>query len=134
MDNNNIKVYDLTTEEGYKGFNEQLDYLESKDLSFLDLFGLDSKKVINVLREIGECTYNQSQEEKKEEERKKEEKKKFSRPSDLLDVNKKLQIHKIVEEYINTMIRPFNNGKLTDNQINDAYAGLFEFACWVMNR
>lgn len=130
MDNNdNIKVYDLTTEEGYKGFNEQLDNLESKDLSVLDLFGLDSKKVIKVLREIGERTYNQSQEEKK-----KEEKKKFNRPSDLLDVNKKLQIHKIVEEYINTMIKPFNNGKLTNNQINDAYAGLFEFACWIMNR
>jgi hypothetical protein len=125
---NDFQVYDLTTEEGYKGFNEQLDNLESKDLSILDLFGLDSKKVIETLREIGDRTYNQSKKEKKQEE------KKFNRPSDLLDVNKKLQIHKIVEEYINTMIKPFNNGKLTDNQINDAYAGLFEFACWIMNK
>ena len=32
------------------------------------------------------------------------------------------------------MIKPYNNGLLTNQQINDAYAGLYEFAAWIMNR
>ena len=124
-----IEVFDLTTKEGLEGYNKQLDQLENTDLSILKLFGLNGDDVIDKLRKIGNAIYENN---KKEEE--KEDEPKFTRPSDLLDVNKKLQIHKIVQEYVDTMIKPFNNGKLTDNQINDAYAGLFEFACWVMNR
>ena len=124
-----IEVFDLTTKEGLEGYNKQLDQLENTDLSILKLFGLNGDDVIDKLRKIGNVIYENN---KKEEE--KEDEPKFTRPSDLLDVNKKLQIHKIVQEYVDTMIKPFNNGKLTDNQINDAYAGLFEFACWVMNR
>lgn len=124
-----IEVFDLTTKEGLEGYNKQLDQLENTDLSILKLFGLNGDDVIDKLRKIGSAIYENN---KKEEE--KEDEPKFTRPSDLLDVNKKLQIHKIVQEYVDTMIKPFNNGKLTDNQINDAYAGLFEFACWVMNR
>ncbi len=122
-----IEVFDLTTKEGLEGYNKQLDQLENTDLSILKLFGLNGDDVIDKLRKIGNAIYENNKEEE-------EEKPKFTRPSDLLDVNKKLQIHKIVQEYVDTMIKPFNNGKLTDNQINDAYAGLFEFACWVMNR
>jgi len=122
-----IEVFDLTTKEGLEGYNKQLDQLENTDLSILKLFGLNGNDVIDKLRKIGNAIYENNKEEE-------EEKPKFTRPSDLLDVNKKLQIHKIVQEYVDTMIKPFNNGKLTDNQINDAYAGLFEFACWVMNR
>ena len=124
-----IEVFDLTTKEGLEGYNKQLDQLENTDLSILKLFGLNGDDVIDKLRKIGNVIYENN---KKEEE--KEDEPKFTRPSDLLDVNKKLQIHKIVQEYVDTMVKPFNNGKLTDNQINDAYAGLFKFACWVMNR
>ena len=60
--------------------------------------------------------------------------KKFIRPSELLNVNQKLQLHKIVQEYVDTMIKPYNKGALTTQQINDAYAGLYEFAAWVMNK
>ena len=123
-----IEVFDLTTKEGLEGYNKQLDQLENSDLSILKLFGIDGDDVIDRLRKIGNAIYENN---KKEEE---EETPKFTRPSDLLDVDKKLQIHKIVQEYVDTMVKPFNNGKLTENQINDAYAGLFEFACWVMNR
>jgi hypothetical protein len=56
------------------------------------------------------------------------------RPSELLDYDHKLQLHKITQQYIDEMIKPYNNGKLTDEQINDAYAGLYEFAAWIMNK
>ena len=123
-----IEVFDLSTKEGLEGYNKQLNQLENSDLGILKLFGIDGNDVIDRLRKIGNAIYENN---KKEEE---EETPKFTRPSDLLDVDKKLQIHKIVQEYVDTMVKPFNNGKLTENQINDAYAGLFEFACWVMNR
>lgn len=123
-----IEVFDLTTKEGLEGYNKQLDKLENSDLSILKLFGIDGDDVIDKLRKMGNAIYENNKKEKEEETNK------FTRPSDLLDVDKKLQIHKIVQEYIDTMVKPFNNGKLTKNQINDAYAGLFEFACWVMNR
>jgi len=122
-----IEVFDLSTKEGLEGYNKQLDQLENSDLSILKLFGIDGDDIIDRLRKIGNAIYENN---KKEE----DEKFKFTRPSDLLDVNKKLQIHKIVQEYVDTMVKPFNNGKLTETQINDAYAGLFEFACWIMNR
>lgn len=39
----------------------------------------------------------------------------------ITDINKKMQIHKIVQEYT------------TENNIsNDDYAKLFEFACWIL--
>lgn len=122
-----IEVFDLTTKEGLNKYNEQLDKLEDSDLSILKLFGLDGDELIDRLRKIGKAVYENNNKEEEEEP-------KFTRPSDLLSVDKKLQIHKIVQEYVDTMVKPFNNGKLTDNQINDAYAGLFEFACWIMNR
>jgi len=121
-----VEVFDLTTKEGLEGYNKQLDQLENSDLRILKLFGIDGDEVIDRLRKVGNAIY--------ENNKKNEEENKFTRPSDLLDVDKKLQIHKIVQEYVDTMVKPFNNGKLTENQINDAYAGLFEFACWVMNR
>jgi len=122
-----VEVFDLTTKEGLEGYNKQLDQLENSDLRILKLFGIDGDEVIDRLRKVGNAIYENNK-------KKNEEENKFTRPSDLLDVDKKLQIHKIVQEYVDTMVKPFNNGKLTENQINDAYAGLFEFACWVMNR
>ena len=124
-----IKVYDLSTEEGLKGYNNQLDELQNSDLNILQLFGLDGDELIEKLRQIGKAIYENNKEEESEEETPK-----FTRPSDLLSTDKKLQIHKIVGEYVDTMIKPFNDGKLSKQQINDAYAGLFEFACWIMNR
>lgn len=55
------------------------------------------------------------------------------RPSIKIDINKGLQIHKLVQEYVDTMIKPYSKGCLSNEQINDAYAGLYEFACWIYN-
>ena len=127
------EVFDLSTEDGLKKFNETLDEISNTDKNVFDIFGLNGDDVIDYLRNLGNDLHEQINIKNQKKELKKEEPK-FIRPSDCLTTDKKLQIHHIVEEYVNTMIKPYNKGVLTDNQINDAYAGLFEFACWVMNR
>jgi hypothetical protein len=56
-------------------------------------------------------------------------------PSEKLDdVDKKLEIHKIVQEYVDSEIRPYVEDNMTQEQISDAYSALYEFACWIMNK
>lgn len=62
----------------------------------------------------------------------KEKKKTPELPSSKLNVQQKEQIHKIVGEYVDTVIRP--NTDMDTKVINDVYAGLFEFACWILNK
>ena len=157
-DEKDVQVYDLSTEEGLKGYNEQLDQLENASLDVLNSFGINGKEWINGMRDLGQKIYEQNkkkeqkkldkaqrivkqavkQMERKEEdhsdEPEEDENPKFVRPSQNLSVQQKLQLHKIVQEYVDTMIKPYNDGHLTNDQINDAYAGLYEFAAWVMNR
>lgn len=139
-DSDNVKVYDLNSEEGLKGFNKQLDELEDCDEDLLHLFGIHSNEWFDSMRKLGKSIY-ESNKDKKEEDEKEDRKvvdhtedEKFERPSDKLTVDQKLQLHKITQEYVDTMIKPYNQGVLSQNQINDAYAGLFEFAAWIMNR
>lgn len=144
------KTFDVTTDQGLKGFDEYLFGLDKDTIEVLDsfksFFGIDENTdVLEGLSNLAH-TINKAvnkKELKKEPERKvvdhtelneDEDKKAFNRPSENLSVDQKLKLHKIVQEYVDTMIRPFNNGTLTDNQINDAYAGLYEFAAWVLNR
>ena len=157
-DEKDVQVYDLSTEEGLKGYNEQLDQLENASLDVLNSFGINGKEWIKGMRDLGQKIYEQNkkkeqkkldkaqrivkqavkQMERKEEdhsdEPEEDENPKFVRPSQKLSIQQKLQLHKIVQEYVDTMIKPFNDGHLTNGQINDAYAGLYEFAAWIMNR
>ena len=157
-DDKDVQVYDLSTEEGFKGYNEQLDLLENNYLNELSSFGINGKEWIKGMRDLGQKIYEQNkkkeqkkldkaqrivkqavkQMERKEEdhsdEPEEDENPKFVRPSQKLSIQQKLQLHKIVQEYVDTMIKPFNDGHLTNGQINDAYAGLYEFAAWIMNR
>lgn len=56
-------------------------------------------------------------------------------PSEKLDdVDKKLEIHKIVQTYVDSEIRPYVEDNMTQEQISDAYSALYEFACWIMNK
>jgi hypothetical protein len=127
------EVYDLSTSEGLKKFNDALNSL-SDNVGLFNIFGIDGNDFIDNLRKIGNNIHTETSKEKEKPEPKKPETPKFVRPSEKVSTDKKLQIHHIVEEYVNTMIKPFNNGLMTNEAINDAYAGLFEFACWIMNR
>ena len=55
-------------------------------------------------------------------------------PSNHIPTNVGLQIHKLVQEYIDTMIKPYAKGILDNKSINDAYAGLYEYSCWIFNK
>ena len=58
----------------------------------------------------------------------------IDRPSNHIPTNVGLQIHKLVQEYIDTMIKPYAKGILDNKSINDAYAGLYEYSCWIFNK
>ena len=159
VDENDIQVHDLSTEEGLKGYNEQLDELENASLDVLNSFGINGKEWIKSMRDLGQKIYekNKKQDQKEnnksnkvvkqavkqmerkevdhsEEDEQKKEECEFKRPSELLTIPQKLQLHKLVQEYVDTTIKPFNKGVLTNDQINDAYAGLYEFGAWILNK
>jgi len=66
---------------------------------------------------------------------KKDNEKKIIMPSELLDnTDIKLQIHHLVTEYCDNYIKPYVDDKKLGNELaNNAYAGLYEFACWLYN-
>ena len=150
------QTFDLTTKEGYKGFKNAIKELRESDSSVFDMFGIDIDEWLDSIEELGESLHNvnkdrkeiikdavkqmdckvidhSGEEEEPEDEQKKEECE-FKRPSELLTINQKLQLHKLVQEYVDTAIKPFNKGILSNDQINDAYAGLYEFAAWILNK
>lgn len=60
----------------------------------------------------------------------------FVWPSSLLSEKEKRSIWRIVDEYLDTMILPYCDEKTRDNDamIDNISSGLFEFACWIMNK
>ena len=125
--NADIKTYDLNTKEGYDEFKNAMNDLK-KQTSGKTLFGIDMDDLLNTLDELSTKIYENSKKEKEKETPK------LVVPSEKLNTDQKLKLHKLVQEYIDTMVKPFNNGALSTEQINNAYAGLYEFAAWVLNK
>lgn len=138
INNDKEKVLDITNDNDYKEFVNTVNELKNNEtFDFVSsFFDIDGNKLCD---EILEAVNNYRKENVKKEQPKKEEPKlieqKIERPSSKINVNIGLQIHKLVQEYVDTMIKPYNpkNNGLSDSQINDAYAGLYEFACWIYN-
>lgn len=134
----NCDSIDLSTKEGLDKFNEYLDTLEENEFGKVLLEYITGKKIYE-LRDLAKNYFDitqpkQPKVDKSLKEVKKEEPKEFDRPSKHIDVNIGLQIHKLVQEYIDTMIKPYAKNIMSDKSINDAYAGLYEFACWIYNK
>ena len=117
-----IDKIDLAKKEDRDLVRETINDLRNNELfsSLLSLFCDDSifDRLDNELNKIEE-----------------KENTKIKRPSESISTEAGLQIHKLVQEYVDTMIKPYNpkcNG-LTNDQINDAYAGLYEYSCWLFN-
>ena len=121
---------DLTKKEDVEKFHEKINELRENEafLTLAQIFGYDLTDELNELDKFADNTFQKSEEKRKQEE------KKIERPSTKLTTEQGLQIHKLVQEYVDTMVRPFNNGVLSNAQINDAYAGLYEFAAWILNK
>ena len=121
---------DLTKKEDVEKFHEKINELRENAafLTLAQIFGYDLTNELNELDKFADNTFQKAEEKRKQEE------KKIERPSTKLTTEQGLQIHKLVQEYVDTMVRPFNNGVLSNAQINDAYAGLYEFAAWILNK
>lgn len=121
---------DLTKKEDVEKFHEKINELRENAafLTLAQIFGYDLTDELNELDKFADNTFQKAEEKRKQEE------KKIERPSTKLTTEQGLQIHKLVQEYVDTMVRPFNNGVLSNAQINDAYAGLYEFAAWILNK
>ena len=121
---------DLTKKEDVEKFHEKINELRENAafLTLAQIFGYDLTDELNELDKFADNTFQKAEEKRKQEE------KKIERPSAKLTTEQGLQIHKLVQEYVDTMVRPFNNGVLSNYQINDAYAGLYEFAAWILNK
>ena len=121
---------DLTKKEDVEKFHEKINELRENEafLTLTQIFGYDLTDELDELDKFADNTFQKAEEKHKQEE------KKIERPSAKLTTEQGLQIHKLVQEYVDTMVRPFNNGVLSNAQINDAYAGLYEFAAWILNK
>ena len=121
---------DLTKKEDVEKFHENINELRENEafLTLTRIFGYDLTDELDELDKFADNTFQKAEEKRKQEE------KKIERPSTKLTTEQGLQIHKLVQEYVDTMVRPFNNGVLSNAQINDAYAGLYEFAAWILNK
>lgn len=121
---------DLTKKEDVEKFHEKINELRENEafLTLTQIFGYDLTDELDELDKFADNTFQKAEEKCKQEE------KKIERPSTKLTTEQGLQIHKLVQEYVDTMVRPFNNGVLSNAQINDAYAGLYEFAAWILNK
>ena len=157
--NSEVNKFDLTNDKDYNDIVKKIKNLKSSNNGTFkllsSLFGIDDE-VYDSLLEILEKRRNELLEEKEDIQNTKEEiktndypttkkvmdkseepkKEEIHRPSQDISVEAGLQIHKLVQEYIDTMVKPYNPkvGGLSTKQINDAYAGLYEFACWIFNK
>ena len=121
---------ELAKKEDVEKFHEKINELRENAafLTLAQIFGYDLTDELDELDKFADNTFQKAEEKRKQEE------KKIERPSTKLTTEQGLQIHKLVQEYVDTMVRPFNNGVLSNDQINDAYAGLYEFAAWILNK
>ena len=133
-----VEKLDLSKDEDYAKFNNLVDKCKkvcndddstsvlTKQL-FETLFGFDMNDIIDDIKKAGDDIHEQAVKERKKEENKVPE-----LPSNSTPFDKQVNLHKIVGEYVDTYIRPY--GKMDTKVVDDVYAGLFEFACWIMNR
>lgn len=135
---NDVEKLDLGKDEDYAKFNKYVDECKKicdeddstsnlTRLLFESLFGFDMKDIVDDIKKAGDEIHEQAVKE-----RKKDEKKVPDLPSKSTPMDKQLHLHKIVGEYVDTYIRPYGN--MDKKVVDDVYAGLFEFACWIMNR
>jgi len=130
-----VTKLDLSKAEDVKKFHEAVNELRQHPL-MNSLFNLFSEEdIFGQLDDIADEAYSKYHENDECEPKKEDKEKeiKIERPSEKLTTEQGLQIHKLVQEYIDTMIKPYAPNMDT-KIVNDAYAGLYEFAAWILNK
>ena len=125
---NNENVLDLSNKQDLEKFHQYIDELKGNKIftAFAKYFGCNLDESFNALHQFADDYYADCQKEQKDKTPV------FEYPSQKLSIDDGLQVHKLVQEYVDTMIKPFNNRKLTNDQINNAYVGLYEFCSWLL--
>lgn len=121
-DDLSIEKLNLADPKDNKKFRELVSDLQENQLftSLIQLLGFDADEFAESLNSIADAALP--------------EQKKIPRPSEKLSTEIGLQIHKLVTEYVDTMIKPYVNKEMSKEVINDAYAGLYEFAAWIYTK
>lgn len=154
---NDVQTLDLTKEEDNKKFKDAIQIIknykkEVKNDSIMSfLVNLIDDDLLNKAEEYADNILEESKETEVENQcsicekeycnncpffEDDEEDSKLTRPSELLDnTDVKLQIHSLVNEYCKEYINPYVSNDIKGKELsNNAYAGLFEFACWIYNK
>lgn len=152
----NIKKYDLDTQEGYEAFiNEAADIrkqlVESKSMFSDTMIKILDRLVEKVMNEHAEKKLDNVQKEivRNEVERVKQEnhgklnvnskpepkdEEPIEWPSDNLTYKQSKNIWNIVNEYMEEMIEPYVPDDVEDEVLDNMASGLYEFAAWVLTR
>lgn len=146
-----MEVLDLTNENDYKKYNELIDTLESMmpDCnSFMSLFGFNND-ICNKFREIGKIIHDTTEKDEECNLIENDDKnviddeittnnvvtKNVIPSSNIENIDVKMQIHRLTQEYIDTMMKPYlEKSEKTTKDLNNAYTALFEFACWIYSK
>ena len=157
--NNNVKKYDLNTEEGYEAFIKEAAEIRTQliksDSVFADkLVTLLDSMVEKAMKNHSENTHlpktdkvnelvgkevNRVKEENhgrlNEGECMKEvEEDTVDWPSNKLTPKQKRNIWKLVDEYMDTMVIPYLDDDFDEDLVADMSGGLFEFAAWILTK
>lgn len=155
---NTVRKYDLNTREGYENFIHDVADMR-KDLEGNDgffakyLLKLLDNMVSNVMENYGkkymsntemvnEIVHNQVEKERANKQVNirvqpvPEVEDDIEWPSQKLSEKQKRSIWRIVDEYVDTMLLPYLDKETRNNEdlIDNVSSGLFEFACWIMNK
>lgn len=117
---------DLTKEEDVQKFHELVNELKDNLLVSTLVTSLvgENNGFFDKLNAFADKYYQEAH---------KDDQPQIDRPSNHIPTNVGLQIHKLVQEYVDTMIKPYAKGILDNKSINDAYAGIYEYSCWLYN-
>lgn len=121
-----MKNLDLTNKEDLNTFNESINELKNNSLFnlLMTISGENTESVLDSIKDLGNSIYENAHKD--------DNKKEVERPSEKVSTEQGLQIHKLVAEYVDTIIKP--NSNFNTQTLNDIYAGLYEFACWIINK
>ena len=157
--NNNVKKYDLNTEEGYEAFIKEAAEIRTQliksDSVFADklvtlLDGMVERAMKNHSEntplpktdKVGELVGKEVNRVKEEnpgklnegEGIKVVEEDAIDWPSDKLTPKQKRNVRKLVDEYMDTKVIPYLDEDFDEDLVDDMSSGLFEFAAWILTK
>lgn len=146
-----MEILDLKNENDYKKYNELIDNIESlmpECNSLMKLFGFEND-MCEKFREIGKFIHDNNINNTISDNNSNTNTtknindnninnivtKNIVPSSNIENIDVKMQIHRLTQEYIDTMMKPYlEKSEKTTKDLNNAYTALFEFACWIYNK